>query len=57
MKKSECKIDMEKALLEAVYHMAIESLSPDQFENLENIIEVLYENRNLGKCSLTDYKI
>lgn len=48
MTKSEPKKNMEKAVLEAVYWMGIESLDPESFHNLESIILQLHSNRNLG---------
>ncbi len=48
VKKSEAKINMEKSLLEAVYQMASESIDPDRFGELEEIIDQLCKNRRLG---------
>lgn len=47
--KSEARVKMEKALLEATYQMASESLAPYYFQQLEYIIQLLCKNRNLGK--------
>lgn len=48
MEKSESKKNMEKAVLEAVYWMGVESLEPSTFEALCSIIDDLHETRNLG---------
>ncbi len=47
MSKSESKKMMEKSILDAVYHMATESLNPDEMDNLEEIIESLKDRRHL----------
>jgi len=54
MVKSEPKKNMEKSILEAVYWMGVESLDPESFEYLENIILQLHENRNLGVLQQPD---
>jgi len=48
MAKSEAKIDMENAVIEAFYQMASESVSTDNFEKLEDVIRQISATRGLG---------
>lgn len=46
--KSECKIEMERCLLEAVYQMATESCSPDIMDKVDDVMLYLHDTRGLG---------
>lgn len=48
MFKPEAKIKTERAVLEATYRMASESLSPDEMTKLEAAIEAMHATRGLG---------
>lgn len=49
MSKSQAKVNMERALLESIYQMASESMTPESFEKLESVIAELCITRNLGE--------
>jgi hypothetical protein len=48
MLKSKARTKMERAVLEAVYQMASESMSPDEMTKLEASISTLHSTRSLG---------